>query len=460
MQSESGNRTRGVASRRRVAKLVPMESLIAWIEQWFTAQGMAVANADMMGMLVGVVLVLCLAWLGNLLTKRIILEVVRQVVKFTRFAWDDALLESGVFTRLSHVVPAMVINAYGDDVLGKTPEVLAGVNAAVNIYLILIFLGVFFAVLNAFQTGYENGKKSAGMPIKGFFQAIKLVATVFALVLVLGTVLDKSPLYLLSGLGAMTAVMLLVFRDAILGFVAGIMISVNNMVRVGDWIEMPNAGADGDVIDVSLTTVKVQNWDKTITTIPTYNLISDSFKNWRGMSESGGRRIKRSLFIDVQSIRFADEELIERWSHIDLLKDYLKKKRDDIKQANKERGTDLEILGNGRRITNAGTFRAYCVAYLKAHPQIHQEMTFLVRQLAPTEHGLPIEIYVFSKDIVWANYEGIQADVFDHMFAVIGEFDLRIFQKPSGRDFQGMLGRGQSASEKDAAEKDEAAKED
>ncbi|MFZ9682451.1 MAG: mechanosensitive ion channel domain-containing protein, partial [Cephaloticoccus sp.] len=191
----------------------------------------------------------------------------------------------------------------------------------------------------------------------------------------------------------------------------------------------------------SLTTVKVQNWDKTITTIPTYDLISGSFKNWRGMQESGGRRIKRALNIDLQSIRFADEELIERWGKFDLLKEYLKKKREEIDQANRERGTDLTILGNGRRITNLGTFRAYCVAYLKAHPQIHQDMTFLVRQLAPTEHGLPLEIYVFSKDTRWAFYEAIQADIFDHLTAVIGQFDLRIYQQPSGRDLRAALGR-------------------
>jgi len=435
-----------------------MESLITWIRELLTGYGIPVADAALMGTLAGVLLVLCLAWLGNFIAKRIILGAVDQIVKLTKFEWDDALLESRVFTRLSHLIPAMIINAYGEAVLGTTPEVLTGVTAAVNIYLVFILVSVFFAILDAILIISEKGKNTAGMPIKGFFQALKLVATVFGLILLLAIVLNKSPVYLLSGLGALTAVLLLVFRDAILGFVAGIMISVNNMVRVGDWIEMPKADADGDVIDVSLTTVKVQNWDKTITTIPTYNLISDSFKNWRGMSESGGRRIKRSLFLDVQSIRFADEELIGRWGKIDLLKEYLNKKREEIKKANEERGTDLTILGNGRRITNAGTFRAYCIAYLKAHPQIHQEMTFLVRQLAPTESGLPLEIYVFSKDQVWANYEAIQADIFDHMMSVIGEFDLRIFQKPSGRDFQGLLGRGQPASPDDASKKDEADK--
>jgi miniconductance mechanosensitive channel len=257
----------------------------------------------------------------------------------------------------------------------------------------------------------------------------------------LATVLDKSPVYLLSGVGALTAVLLLVFKDAILGFVAGIMISVNEMVRIGDWIEVPKAGADGDVIDVSLTTVKVQNWDKTITTIPTYDLISGSFKNWRGMSDSGGRRIKRAIQIDMRSVRFADEALMAHWQKIDLLRTYLAEKQREIDMDNGRRGTDLAILGNGRRITNLGTFRAYCIAYLKAHPKIHQDMTFLVRQLAPTEHGLPLEIYVFTNDIRWPAYESIQADIFDHLLAVIGEFQLGVFQQPSGNDVQVALKR-------------------
>jgi len=430
-----------------------MESLLLWIRDWFVNQGVPAADAEMATAGLGIAALLILAWAGNFVAKRIILQAVAMIVKYTKAEWDDALLQSGVFTRMSHLAPAMVINAFGDDVLGNTPEVLAGVNAAVNIYLTFILLAVFYAILDAIRLFTENSKSGGRVPVKGFFQALKLVATLLGLILVLATILGKSPIYLLSGLGALTAVLLLVFRDAILGFVAGIMISVNNMVKVGDWIEMPKAGADGDVIDVSLTTVKVQNWDKTITTIPTYNLISDSFKNWRGMAEAGGRRIKRSLFLDVQSVRFADEELMERWGEIDLLKDYLQKKRDEIAKANQERGTNLKILGNGRRITNAGTFRAYCVAYLRAHPQIHQEMTFLVRQLAPTEHGLPLEIYVFSKDTVWANYEAIQADIFDHLMAVIGQFDLRIFQQPSGRDFQSMLNRVDSKQAKDESGK-------
>ena len=264
--------------------------------------------------------------------------------------------------------------------------------------------------------------------------AIKLVATVVGVIFILAIILNKSPLFLFSGLGAITAVLLLVFKDAILGFVAGIQISANDMVRVGDWIEMPKAGADGDVIDVSLTTVKVQNWDKTITTIPTYSLISDSFRNWRGMSDSGGRRIKRAIYFDISSIQFANEEQLETWSKIGHVREHLDRKRREIAADNDKLGDEANVLGNGRRLTNIGTFRAYCVNYLKTHPHIAQDKTLLVRQLQPSEHGLPLEIYTFVNNTAWAFYEGVQSDIFDHLLAVAKVFDLRVFQAPSGFD--------------------------
>lgn len=410
-----------------------------WLKDTLLGHGIAADRADLLAMATGCALVLLLAWLANFVAKRVILRVVSAFVRHTHFSWDDALLEAGVFSRLSHLAPAMVINAFLPDVLGESPEVLAGVHAAVNIYLTCIWIAVFYAVLDALLELMRQHERLARMPVKGFMQAVKLVAALVGLILVLSTVLDKSPVYLLSGLGALTAVLLLIFKDAILGFVAGIMISVNEMVRIGDWIEMPKAGADGDVIDVSLTTVKVQNWDKTITTIPSYDLISGSFKNWRGMFESGGRRIKRALHIDMRTVRFADEAMLDRWHRIALLAGYLDEKQHEVQTDNQQSGADLSVLGNGRRLTNLGTFRAYCIAYLKANPQISQDMTFLVRQLAPTEHGLPLEIYVFTKDTRWAFYEGIQSDIFDHLLAVIGEFDLKVFQQPSGYDVQAAL---------------------
>ena len=402
-------------------------------------QGVSPATADITVRIGLVVVMVLLAFLANWIAKRVILRAVKAITRITPFKWDNIMVETGVFTRLSHLAPALVIDAFGPVALGSNPVVLAGIEDATSLYLIIIALMVLSALLNAVQRIVAGTTRGATIPIKGFTQAVMLIATLVGLVFALSTLMGKSPLYFFSGLGALTAVLLLVFKDALLGFVAGIQISVNQLVRVGDWIEMPKAGADGDVIDVSLTTVKVRNWDRTITTIPTYSLISDSFKNWRGMSESGGRRIKRSLYIDMQSVRFADEAMLEHWQKFRLLKPYLAEKLAEIAEENARRGDDFGILGNGRRLTNLGTFRAYCVAYLRAHPKIHQDMTFLVRQLQPTENGLPLEIYVFTNDIRWAYYEGIQADIFDHMLAIIDQFGLRVFQSPSGRDFAQAL---------------------
>ncbi|MCW5548126.1 MAG: mechanosensitive ion channel [Opitutaceae bacterium] len=416
-----------------------MADLLNWFGEMLLSRGVPADTVAAATLAAGVTVLIILAWAANFVAKQLILRVVSAVVTRTTFVWDDAMLKAGVFTRLSHLAPAMAINAFGSDALGGSPEVLAAMSMAVSIYLTFIWLAVFFALLDALQLVATRTGRLANVPIKGFLQAIKLLAALVALILVLSTLLNKTPVYILTGMGALTAVLLLVFRDAILGFVAGIMISVNEMVRIGDWIEMPKAGADGDVIDVSLTTVKVQNWDKTITTIPSYDLISGSFKNWRGMFESGGRRIKRSLHIDMQSVRFADEAMLARWRKIALLQSYLEEKQAEIDADNRRRGTDLSILGNGRRLTNLGTFRAYCIAYLRAHPKIHQDLTFLVRQLEPGEHGMPLEIFVFTNDTRWAVYEGVQADIFDHLLAVIGEFDLRVFQSPSGADVRTAL---------------------
>ena len=418
-----------------------MEELIDSLREWFYAQGLTEEVATWLATGCGILLLVVLAWAANFIAKRVILELVMRVVARTRFTWDDAMVRAGVFTRLSHLAPALVINALGPGALGGSPAVLAGVSSAVSLYLVVIWILVFFALLNALHALTEQHGRMQGVPIKSIIQAVKLVAVLLAVIFALAILLNKSPVYLLSGLGALTAVLLLVFRDAILGFVAGIMISANEIVRVGDWIEMPKAGADGDVIDVSLTTVKVRNWDKTITTIPTYNLISDSFKNWRGMKESGGRRIKRSIAFDLQSIRFADEAMLERWKNIGHVRDHLDRKLAEIAADNVKLGAAANVLGNGRRLTNIGTFRAYCVSYLRSHPMIHQDLTFLVRQLQPTPQGLPLEIYVFVNDTTWSVYEGVQADIFDHLLAVAGVFELRVYQQPSGHDVQEAVAR-------------------
>jgi miniconductance mechanosensitive channel len=259
---------------------------------------------------------------------------------------------------------------------------------------------------------------------------------VFVGIYAAGILVNKSVLPILGGLGAMTAVIIIVFKDSILGLVASVQLSGNDMVRIGDWISMPKYDADGDVTDITLNTVKVENWDKTISYIPAYAMISDSYKNWRGMSESGGRRIKRSISIDMTSVKFASPEMIQCWERIQLLKDYLRTKQDEITAYNQEHNIDDSGGINGRKITNLGTFRAYLIEYLKNHPKIRNDMTFLVRHLQPTEKGIPIEIDVLSNDQAWPNYEAIQADIFDHVLAVIPAFDLRIFQHPSGEDIK------------------------
>ncbi len=382
---------------------------------------------------IGVVLVVTLAILANWIAKAILLRVIGRIVHHTPWKWDDALLEHGVFTRLSHLAPALVIKFFGSAVFGAYANIVAG---AVQVYVLIILWMILSALLNGLQSIFEARDEGANVPVKGFAQAVKLVLFLIVGILVMSVVFGRSPVYFLSGLGAATAVMMLIFRDALLGLVAGVMISVNRMVRVGDWIDMPSSGADGDVIDVSLTTVKVRNWDRTITTIPSYDLISKSFKNYHGMYESRGRRIKRSINIDMQTIRFVDEELLSHFKKIRRLRPYLESKVEEIEKANSETGLELDVLCNGRRLTNIGTFRAYCTAFLKDHPKLNHNLMLQVRQLAPTEHGIPIEIYAFTSDTGWIAHENVQGDIFDHLLSVINEFGLRVFQEPSGYDLK------------------------
>lgn len=406
------------------------------ISDWLKGYPINAATAHILGLLGSVIYLFVLALLANFIAKRFIAYVVHPIIAKTSIKWDDLLIEHNVTVRFSHIVPAAIIHLFAPTLFENSPEIMKMFTLIVNIYLIVIILFVIDGVLNFARAVWERGAVGRRYPAKSFIQATKLVINLIGLIFILSATLDKPPLLLFSGLGAVTAILLLIFKDAILGLVAGFQLSINNMVMVGDWIEMPARGADGDVIDVSLTTVKVQNWDKTITTLPTYALITDSFKNWRGMSEAGGRRIKRSFFIDMRTIQFADETLLERFKRIRLLRPYLESKLDDIKEYNDGVGEELSELINGRRLTNVGTFRAYCVAYLRNHPKIHQNMTLLVRQLSPGAQGLPIEIYVFTNDIAWAKYEDIQGDIFDHLLSVLPEFGLSAYQSPSGADLE------------------------
>lgn len=405
--------------------------------------------ASLLGLLGATLYLLILALLANFIAKRFIAYVAHPIIEKTSISWDDLLIEHNVLVRFSHIVPAAIVHFFAPALFEDYPTLATVFSQLVNVYLIVIVLLVIDATLNFFRAFWERSPAGQRYPAKSFTQAAKLVINLIGLIFILSSIIDRSPVVLFSGLGAVTAILLLIFKDAILGLVAGFQLSINNMVMVGDWIAMPARGADGDVIDVSLTTVKVKNWDKTITTIPTYALITDSFKNWRGMKETGGRRVKRPLLVDLRTLRFTDAEQLEKFKRIRLLRPYLESKLDDIQKHNESVGGELSELINGRRLTNIGTFRAYCVAYLRQHPKVRQDLTLLVRQLTPEATGLPIEIYFFCNDTNWANFEDVQSDVFDHLFSILPEFGLSAFQSPSGADLEkagSLLGKDASGT--------------
>ncbi|MBW1703580.1 MAG: mechanosensitive ion channel [Deltaproteobacteria bacterium] len=381
--------------------------------------------------------VLILSFVSYFMTKHYLLKAVSKLIQRTKTKFDDILMQRDVLRRLSYVAPIIVIYIFAH-LFPFAEDVIRKVSVALISWFMLLALG---AILTAFSDIYLTLDVSKGRPIKGYIQISKLIVYAIGAIIIISSLLGRSPMVLLSGFGAMTAVILLIFRDTILSFVASIQITSNDLVRVGDWIEVPNFGADGDVVDIALHTVKIQNWDKTFTVIPTYKLIDVTFKNWRGMQQSGGRRIKRAVHVDIGSIKFCDDRMIEQFRKIHLITDYIMRKLEQLDQYNREENIDTSVLVNGRRMTNIGTFRAYVKAYLRNHKQIHQDMTFLVRQLPPGPAGLPIEIYVFTNDTAWANYEAIQADIFDHILAVVPQFDLRVFQNPTGEDF-GKLAAG------------------
>ncbi len=406
-----------------------------FISDFLVAQGFTQHIGDIVGLASTILILVILALISYWLTKRYMVHLVEIVFKRSKNTWDDALVQHGFVKRLSYLMPIIVIYLAADFLLPQQALAPEFFKRFAMVFFVMGGVWMFDAILLAIREIYDKSAMASRRPIRGYLDVVKIIAYIMSGIFIVSILTDKSPWGVLSILGGFTVVLMLVFKDTILGFVASIQLSGHDMVRIGDWIEMPKYGADGDVIDVSIHTVKVRNWDKTITTIPTYGLVSDAFKNWRGMSESGGRRIKRALHIDMSSIKFCTDEMLERFSKFDFIKDYIAQKQEDIKVYNKEHATDTSLIINGRRQTNIGVFRAYIIAYLKKHPQIHQNMTFLVRHLEPTQDGLPLQIYVFSNDQVWANYEAIQADIFDHLLAAVPEFELRVFQNPTGYDF-------------------------
>ena len=428
------------------ARRVMGDEMLSVYKTWLVDQGLTTGIAAMTATTTGFLVVVLLAVIANFVAKRLALRAVIGLAGRTQTGWDDVLIERRVFHRFAHIAPALVINFFTPAVLGTDTSATSFVTAGCLLYMVVVAVGVADGVLNAAVDILKASDLGQRLPLTSFLQVAKLMLYGLAFICALSVIIGKSPALLFSGLGAMTAVLMLVFKDPLLGLVAGIQLSANRMVTPGDWIEMPKYGADGDVLEVALTTVKVQNFDKTITTIPTYALISESFKNWRGMSESGGRRIKRSLHIDISSIRFCDDAMLGRLAELHYMADYLEEKREELDAWTAEHEGEPATSLHPRRLTNIGTFRAYVVAYLRNHPKIHPDLTFLVRQLAPTELGLPLEIYVFSSDQDWVAYEGIQADIFDHLLAVVSRFDLRIYQRIGSSGAQVQEGAPQPAT--------------
>ncbi len=384
------------------------------------------------------VLLLFAAWLAQWLAHRYLVGLVARLLKRNRFVWEDALTRRRVLSRLTWAVPLIVLRTG----LPYIPIMPAGLGEFIRRVLaaamVLVVTQALASLLNAFSDVYARSKHATQRPIKSYIQGAILVAYIVAGVIAVAILANLDPVIIFSGLGAASAIIILVFRDTILSLVAGIQLTANDLIRMGDWIEMPQFGADGDVAEIALNYVRVQNWDKTYTVIPAHKFLENSFKNWRGMQESGGRRIKRSIFIDMNTIRFLTHEEADRFRRFALLDGYIDDKERELSAWNKDHAEADRDPVNSRRLTNIGTFRAYVTSYLRANPNIHDELTFLVRQLAPTAEGLPLEIYVFTTDVRWAYYEGIQGDVFDHLLAIMPEFGLEVYQSPSGRDLNAL----------------------
>ncbi|HHR6499860.1 TPA: mechanosensitive ion channel family protein [Providencia alcalifaciens] len=390
--------------------------------------------ASLASLLMVLGLILIVALILHLFLHKILLPSIEKRGLKAGSGWQHQLTQYNLFNRIAFIIQGIVVNIQSTLWLssGSTPQMV--LNVASQAWCLLFGLLTIYSILDITLGILQRAAKTAHLPLRGIFQSIKLIATVLISIMIIALLIGKSPLIILSGLGAMTAVMMLVFKDPIMGLVAGIQLSANNMVNIGDWLEMPKYGADGAVIDIVLTTVKVRNWDNTVTTIPTYALISDSFKNWKGMTESGGRRIKRSLRIDANSIHFLQPEEIKNLEKANLLEPYLDQKVSEIQVYNSALPEDKATPLNQRRLTNIGTFRAYVEAYLRAHPQIHKNMTIMVRQLESDSNGIPIEIYAFTNTTVWLEYERIQSDIFDHIFSILPQFNLHIHQSPTGND--------------------------
>lgn len=412
--------------------------LIDIIKNWGVSDTTAVAIKTLFLVLI----IIIVALLVYFITKKIILRLISKIIIKSKNKSDDIFLENKVFDSLAYILPALVI--YEMIPLAFSSSYISFLNPAIIIFFILVVLKIINSALNALHEVYLTLPVSKISNINAYIQLVKIGVAIVGIILIFSILFNKSPVTILTGLGAVTAIILLIFKDTILGFIAGIQLSINKMLKVGDWISVPSKQADGDVIEISLNTVKVQNFDKTITTIPTYSLVTDSFTNWKGMEKSGGRRIKRAINIDINTVNFCNVEMLHKFEKIDLLKTYISEAKQEISSLNSQEDTTDFVFSNTKQLTNIGTFRIYIQKYLesklfdkKNNPKgsFLSDKTLLVRQLQSTEKGLPIEIYVFASTTAWVKYEQIQADLFDHLFAILPQFELKIFQNPTGNDF-------------------------
>lgn len=405
-------------------------------KNWLHTTGLSEGVCDILAKAIGVLVIVFIGFVVHKVTRKFVLPRIYRITDKSQYTWDNTLRNHGFFNQLAKLAPVVVIYTLLPIAFDEHSRLLFYGQKVLVIYAIILSIFIVDAFLNGSHEIYNTYSVSRKIPIKSFIQVTKLGYFIICVIFIISLLFNKTPVYFISGLGAMTAVIMFIFKDAILGFIAGIQLTANKMVVLGDWVELPKYGADGDVIEVGLTTVKVQNWDKTVTMIPTYALISESFKNWRGMQESGGRRIKRAIYIDLNSVKFCNDEMIDRFQKIQYIADYIKTKKTELEDHNKRVDGSHQI--NRRRLTNIGILRAYLNNYLKNHPKVNADMTFMIRQLQPTEVGLPLEIYLFCRETAWTVYESIQADIFDHILAIIPEFDLRIFQNPTGSDFASL----------------------
>ncbi|EDQ01337.1 mechanosensitive ion channel family protein [Shewanella benthica] len=410
------------------------------ISQWLSNWGINTTPSDSVSTSLMVIVSLVIAMLAYLFVKRGVVRAMNIIIQRSKVSWDDIFMRHKVLENFAIIIPALVLSILIPLALIQYAFMSSMIHRVLSVTILVLLIRAVYSSLDAANEIADVNLVSRRLPIKSFVQLFKLFLFFVAIIVSISILANQSPVYFLSGLGVMTGLVMLVFRDTILGFVAGIQLAANRMVSPGDWIQMDKYGADGSVEEVSLTTVKVRNWDQTITMIPAYALVSDSFKNWRGMSESGGRRIKRSILIDIHSIRFLTEEDQARLGKINLLKNYLAEKSQELNEFNGH-VQDADMPVNSRKLTNIGTFRAYLKAFVANHDRIRQDMTLLIRQLASTKEGVPIEIYVFTNDTRWTVYEDIQGDIFDHVLAILPEFGLQAFQAPTGSDIRSLQGQ-------------------